>query len=293
MSTKFGRNYMLTITGSIPTITIGLPFTIEFDITRNTLTSANVCQIRIYNLAPNTRNYLLKNVSSGWGYPFIYVTLAAGYGTNLPIIFSGNVSQGWSVREGVNFITQLECYDAGFAFINGQTSLTVPAGTPYNVIISNLIASLPNGSAPNIKVGAIGNFPGSTPKQVTYNGNAVQILNQITGGGFFIDKGIGNALNNNEYLESVPLFTVDASSGLLGTPVLEQNIVRFDMIFEPSLNVGAGCQLNSITAANFSGLYQITAVKHRGMISQTVCGDAITTGEFVAYQNLVAVPNFG
>lgn len=301
MAQKFGRNYLLTISGSIPTITIGLPFTIEFDITRNTLTSANVCQIRVYNLSPNTRNYLLKNVTSGWGYPFIYVTLAAGYGDNFPVIFSGNVSQGWSVRQGNNMITQLECYDAGYAFVTGQTSLTVPKGTPYRVVIANLISSLPNGALPNIKVGAIGDYPGVAPKQTTYSGNAVEILNQITGNGFFIDKGIGNALGDNEYLNAVPVFTVDSSTGLLGTPVLEQNIVRFEMVFEPSLNVGAGCNLQSVPASqfnsgsdpNFNGFYKITAVKHRGMISSTVCGDAITTGEFFSLQTQTAVANFG
>ena len=49
---KFGRNYLLTVQDDVGVLlsTVTLPITIEFDITRNTLASANVCQIRLYNL---------------------------------------------------------------------------------------------------------------------------------------------------------------------------------------------------------------------------------------------------
>lgn len=288
---KLGRNYILTLTGdNIPgVLVVGLPFTIEFDITRNTLTSANVCQIRLYNLSPKNRTYLRKNVTS-YGTPILNVILQAGYGTNLPVIFTGNVSQGWSVREGINFITQLECYDAGFSFINAQTSLNVPTGTPYQLVIASLINSM----SPDVIPGAIGSYPGTTPRASSYSGNTIEVLNSLTGGGFFIDNGKGNALGNNEYsLGSGPPILINASAGLLNTPVLEQNIVRFDMLFEPSLSVGAGIILSSSTNASFDGFYKITAVKHRGMISQTVCGEVITTGEFFALKTQIPVVSFG
>lgn len=288
---KLGRNYVLTLTGdNIPgVLVVGLPFTIEFDITRNTLTSANVCQIRLYNLSVTNRNYLRKNVTS-YGTPLLNVILQAGYGNNLPIIFTGNVSQAWSVREGINFITQLECYDAGFSFINAQTSLNVPTGTPYQLVVANLINSM----NPEVTIGAIGSYPGVAPRAATYSGNTIEILGSLTGGGFFIDNGKGNALGNNEYsLASGPPIGIDASVGLLNTPVLEQNIVRFDMLFEPSLSIGSGIILDSLTEASFNGFYKITAIKHRGMISRTICGEVITTGEFFALQTQTPVVSFG
>lgn len=294
---KFGRNYLLTVTGdnfNVPLI-ITLPFTIEFDITRNTLTSANVCQVRVYNLNSTNRNLLRKNTTN-YGTPVTFITLQAGYGTQsgtLPVIFSGSVSSGWSVRQGTNFITQLECYDGGYTFVNGQVNLTVPKGTPYQVVIANIISNLPG-----VTVGAIGNYPGTTPKQVTYTGDPITILNQLTGGGFYIDKGIGNSLGNSEYSVGVgPPPTISAATGLLDTPLLENNLVRFNMEFEPQLNVGTGVMLNSTTidssiSANFNGLYKVTSVKHRGMISQTVCGEAITTGEFFFVQTPTQVSNY-
>lgn len=291
---KLGRNYILTITGTnfLEPLEIGLPFTVEFDITRNTLTSANVCQIRLFNLSATNRNLLRKNVTSGYGAPFIFLKLMAGYGSSLAIIFSGNVSQGWSYREGVNFISQLECYDGGIAYVTDQvpTNLSnIPKGTPYRDLIVNLIQSLPN-----VTLGAVGDYPGSTPKQLTLSGGTIDILNSLTGGGFFIDNGIGYALGNNEYNANIPMSVITSSTGLLDTPVLESNIVKFNMLFEPYLNIGSSVQLNSSTfnlelPPNFNGFYKITSVKHRGMISQTVCGEAITTGEFFALQGQVPV----
>lgn len=274
---KLGRNYILTISGdNFPTpLIITLPFTIEFDITRNTLTSANVSQIRLYNLSPQNRNLLRKNAVN-YGFPIMYIVLQAGYGTLLPIIFSGNVSQAWNVREGTNFITQLECFDGGYTFINAKTNLTVPAGTPYQDTIANLITGL----APQVTPGVIGDYPGVSPREITYSGDTVSILQQLTGFGFFVDNGIGNALGTSEYNPKFPPPLIDYSTGLLNTPILETTTVRFDMIFEPSLSVGGSVYLKSVTEANFNGFYKITAVKHRGMISQTVCGEAITTGEF-------------
>lgn len=287
---KFGRNYSLTVGGDnfpMPLV-VTLPFTIEFDITRNTLTSANVCQIRLYNLSPKNRNLLRRNVTS-YSSPFESIVLRAGYGDNLPIIFSGNVSQAWSVREGVNFVTTIECFDGGFAFTNGQTTTSFPAGTPRKIVIGNLIQSLPH-----VKVGAIGNYSGSLNRSNTLTGNTTEILNELTGGGFYIDNGTGNALQNDEYSIGVgPPLVINTASGLLSTPVLEQSIVKFDLIFEPKIVPGTSVILISSTDSNFNGMYKVTAVKHRGMISQTVCGDAITTGEFFFTKLTTPVVTFG
>jgi hypothetical protein len=272
---KFGRRYTLRVgTQNGGTLTITLPFTIEFDITRNTLTSANVCQIRIYNLSLKNRNQLRFNASD-YG-QFRRVELFAGYNDNPPKIFDGNVSQAWSVREGVNFITQIECYDGGFAFVNGASNTQFPAGVAQRDVILGLMTDLPN-----VTPGVVGCYPGTLSRGNTYSGNTTQILGELTGGGFFVDNGKANALGTNEYIAAVNGTTlINSQSGLLGTPVLEQTIVRFDMIFEPGLNAGHRITLDSITEANFNGSYKVTGVKHRGMISEAVCGSLITTGEF-------------
>ncbi len=281
---KFGRNFELRVgTEDDQILTVTLPFSIEFDITRNTLTSANVCQIRIYNLSKLNRNRLRFNISN-FGGPYRPISLRAGYGDNLAEVFSGNVSQAWSIREGTNYVTQIECYDGGFAFVNGVTDRQFAAGTPQASVIRSLMGDLPN-----VKPGAVGAYTGVLSRGNTYSGNTASILTQLTGGGFFVDNGKANALGTSEYVTPPGgILTINAASGILNTPILEQTIVRFDMLFEPSLNVGSAVFLESVTEENFTGLYKITAVKHRGMISGAVAGKCTTSGEF--FYNKILTP---
>lgn len=266
-------------------LVVKLPFTIEFDIIRNTLTSANVCKFRIYNLSLKNRNQLRFNISD-YG-QLRTVQFKGGYGNNLGICFQGNVSQAWSVREGVNFITQIECYDGGFAFVNGQTDAQFPAGATNQGVIANLAGSLPG-----VDVGAIGSYPGTLQRGASFSGTTTDHLRDLTGGGFFIDNGKANALGTNEYIQRGAVLTIDSKAGLLGTPVLEQTIVHFDMLWEPRLHAGEQVFLSSITEQNFNGAYKITGVKHRGIISESVCGSVTTTGEFLYTKLLVGVqPN--
>ncbi len=281
---KFGRNYNLevgTLNGSV--LNISLPFTIEFDITRNTLSSAQVCQVRVYNLSLKNRNLIRFNASNyGQHIPII---LRAGYGALPPVVFTGNISQAWSVREGTNFITQIECYDGGFAFNNAATNTQFPAGVMQKDVITTLMGTLPH-----VNMGAVGDYPGQLSRGNSYSGSTTDILRDLTGGGFFIDSGKANALGTDEYIAAIGGTTlVNSGSGLLGTPVLEQTIVRFDMLFEPGLNVGHRIKLDSVTESNFNGFYKVTGVKHRGMISEAVCGSVITTGEFYFSKLLTAV----
>lgn len=270
---KLGRTYTLLIgTQYGETLTIAPPFTVEFDITRNVLTSANVCSIRIYNLSEDNRNKIRFNFyNSG---EFRPIKFAAGYGSNvLPTVFTGNITQAWSVREGVNFITTIECFDGGFAFSNATTNTQFPKGTPQSDIIQNMVQTL---NLYSVSTGAIGSYPGITSRGSSYSGSTTDILRELTNGGFFIDNGKANCLRNSECVSGgTPV--INASSGLLNTPVLEQTILTFDMIFEPGVVVGQKILLDSVTEKNYNGYYKVIAFKHRGMISEAVCGDAITS----------------
>lgn len=304
---KFGRNFFLQVgTASGGLLEIELPFTIEFDITRNTLTSANVCSIRIYNLSKNNRNQIRFNTIDTWD--FRPVILQAGYGQNLATIFSGNITQAWSVREGTNFITTIECFDAGYAFNTGMTNLPFPTGTTQKTIVSTLAASLPQ-----TQLGAIGSqYTGSLARGSSISGNTMDLLRDLTGGGVFIDNGVVNCLADNECLPPNGISVIDDSTGLIGTPVLEQTILSLDMIFEPHLQVGQqillnsstggqqliinqgqvlGLQPNSGTSYNFNGYYKVTAIKHRGMISGAVCGEAITSAQMFCPPSSLVVVN--
>lgn len=290
---KFGRNYQLSVeTGKSgiaqtrETITVTLPFSIEIDITRNTLAGANVCHLRIYNLSSFTREQLAFNSFNTSDYR--QLRLDAGYGTKLATVFFGNVTQCWSVREGVNFITEIECYDGGFALVNGEVNwdgATFPVGTPMTTVIATLMKALPN-----VTIGAIGDFSDTLVRQTTYSGNPAQILSDITGGAFFIDAGKAYALKPNEYISgNTRALLINDSTGLLNTPVREQSIIRFEMLFEPGANIGTLVELDSLTNPATNGKYKLTAIKHRGIISPAVAGKMITIMEMNSSKENVPV----
>lgn len=283
--TKFNRNYSLfvqTETGEILNIT--LPFTVEFDVHRKLLSSANDAKIRVYNLSQKHRNAVRHNLND---YGNIKTcVLLAGYGDNLATIFNGNISEAFSVRESVDFITEISSYDSGNAFqnadVNGNNFAPIPAGTPQKDKIIGLVKTM----APfGVTQGAFGNLPGTVSKAESYSGPTIDILRDETGSsagsGFFIDNGRASYLNENECIAG-PSVVINQDSGLLGTPVLEATLLRFDMIFQPNLFIGQQVQLQSanfqdIDGRNINGFYKVVEIHHKGMVSPAVCGDAITT----------------
>lgn len=276
MSTaKFGRVYKLSVqVGDAEFVNVELPFTIDFDIERHTLSSASTAKIRVYNLGAEKRNAIRFNLSNVTIYR--QVRLYAGYNDNPPLIFQGNISQAWSYREGVNFITHIECYDGGFALSNGFASMQFPSGTTNRNVAAALVSQMPHTNA-----GAIGSIPGSLSRGASYTGNVGQLLTELTNGALSIGDEKIYLLGTSEYInDGSPIFQVTSETGLLGTPMLEQNIVRFDMIFEPGLKPNYLAHLDSSTGANFNGNYKVTAVSHKGTISAAVCGEVVTTGEF-------------
>ena len=289
MSNKFQRNYSLTVIGSggpLDFVEISPPFTIEFDIIRNSYASANTSSIRIYNLAEDTRNKIRKDRWETTVYKDII--LAAGYGTDyLTTIFAGNISQAWSVREGNNMITQIESYDGGEAFAASTSNVNFVKGTPYVAMILRLMADLNK-----VSIGEIGKFPGVILKGNTYSGNTPHLLSQLTGQSFFIDNQVAHCLGDDETLTPnlTDIFQINSSMGLLGTPIKEEQYYVFDILFEPRLRIGQQIQITSTTNSIVnSNTYKVVGIKHRGMISEAVCGEAKTTVEVYAINN----PNIG
>lgn len=268
---KFGRNYTLLIQD--PTIgdfiEVKLPFTIEFDIQRSDLSQANVASIRVYNLSKNNRDRIRHDQ---WDIGvFQACQLKAGYGNTLATIFAGNIQQAWSFRENVNFITQIESLDNGFALANATANTEFISGTPLQTVVETLAGLIPNAS-----IGAIGEYTGNLSRGNSYSGNPCEILDALTGGGFFVDNGKIFCLNDNEVTFGA-IQVINSQSGLLGTPLREFQYVNINILFEPRVSIGQKIRLESFTDSSFNGDYRIKSIHHKGMISQTVSGTAITS----------------
>lgn len=274
---KFNRNYILTIDApsfSTP-IVIALPFTMEFDIERNSYSSTNFASIKIYNLSKQHRNQIIHDQWDPSVEHTLYITLQAGYGVGpqFPIVFKGNATRAWSVRQGVDFITTIEAADGGTAFTNAVSNHTFGTNTPISQILTTLVNDLlPYG----VSQGAVSNYLGTLAKGGAYSGSTIELLTTLSNGNFFIDNLIANVLLSTDAIGGSNV-VLNSSSGLLGTPIKETQWLLVDMLFEPRLAIGTLIQLDSLTASNYNGPHAVKSIRHHGMISPAVCGDAITS----------------
>lgn len=278
-------------------IQINPPITIDFVVKRHNIISTNTADITIYNLNLNTRSLIRKDQ---WETD-VYrpVELWAGYADPLgdllqqidspnknladrqdyPTIFRGNVTRAYSYRQGVNFLTKLECQDAGFAFVNSDVNLSYGVGVPYRQIILDLIAAmgpLPDGT-PTITVGAVGDFPGETKRAFSIVGDPKAELAYLTGGHFYIDSEKAYCLQENEYNGHRTVPKISDANGLLGVPVKADGYVSLDMLFEPGLVIGQLVELETTTVPYYNSNYIVQSITHKGMISETTCGSVITS----------------
>lgn len=281
---KFNRNYILKAFSSIGTeITIELPFTVEFDIVRNYLSSANTASIRVYNLNQDTRNLLHKE-------RFLYnsvrkIVLFAGYEKLLPIVFSGTIQRCHSVRQGTDFVTTFECFTAGDVYANSFISKTYPKDIQVSSIVRDLILSM---KSFGLDMGAIGVIEGKILRGYSVSGNAVKILTDLTNGNFFIDNGKAYVLKDDETIRG-DIAVISADTGLLNTPIKEGVNVEFEMLFEPRLIIGQSISLESTTRRDYNGIYKVTSVSHNVKISPQVNGQAITRVTCLMGENLKVV----
>jgi hypothetical protein len=292
MALKFNRNYKLFIAkqdGSTVLIDSTVsPFTLELDVQRANFASTNLASIKISNLGPVTRQWIWKGPGDlnfdrkMWLY--------AGYGENsqnFPLIFKGSIKQAWSFREGSTFTTQIESFDGGDGAINGLTkNLAVGNSTSYLAFSTQLIQSLAQyGISPGIigpTVSQMGNFV----TQKTFDGRTWDILKENFSG-FTVDLETAHILAQSvnsktgiityESLGNTPI-VISAAIGLLGTPLTEgPNTLTCQILFAPQFQVSQLAVLQTTTAKYLNGVYKINSVKHRGIISPTVGGQAITT----------------
>lgn len=276
MNAKYDRNYKLTLSG--PSINgelvIQRPFTIDFIVQRDSYSSVNRSTIRIFNLSEIHRNQIIHDQSNYSPFALLKVTLQAGYGDGpqWPVVFTGNANRAWSVREGVNFVTTIESFDGGDAFQNAVSNIQIPAGTVQKDVLEALLGDLiPYG----VSIGAVSDFEGTLAKGASYSGNTIDLVRHLSNGNLFIDNLRANVLKPGDVIAGETLL-INAASGLLNTPVKQQQILILELLFEPRLAIGTQVNVQSSTAATYNGYHQVVGIEHRATISSAVCGDAIT-----------------
>jgi len=297
-------------------LVIEIPFTIEIDINNIIAIDGNRASIKIYGLKETNRNKLFQNpwnipILEGGKKGFRRVILEAGYGKNIYPIFDGILTQGYSVREGVDWTTNLTCISSAVGLYNTFINKSYEANTKQIDVINDIITEMSQYG--DLQKGAVSETIDETYSEgVSLIGESYNVLTQF-GLDVFISAGKINILQVNEVLGTpkpstqLPLATdvinklglqipnISASSGLIGTPVLNNDgYVTVSMIFEPTIKLASLVNLESATASFFNGYYKVMGVNHKGVISSSKEGTLITTlklwsgGSLVNNFNIVA-----
>ena len=269
MRGKFGRNYRLDIfTPQGKQITIAPPFSIQFNLSRNVLSSANRGEINLYNLAPTTRDQIYKDrFSLVTVWPII---LHAGYGDRLHTIFKGKIFEAYSYKQGTEWITKITFFDGMDAIQNGYSSFTVEKDTPKGTILDMVINDMP-GAIKGI-FGSIADG-GEAPRGKSLIGQSSEILATETDGNWFIDLEKINVLTDNEVIGG-RVIKLDPDD-LLGTPRRRETFLDVPVLFEPQIEVGHVFELESLET-KYNGQYKVLGFNHNVNISGATAGQALT-----------------
>lgn len=282
---RFLRSYEIRIqTPENEVLTIRPPFSVSFEITRNTLASVNSCSLTIKNLSPTTRSKLFKDrytFSTYWQIVIIAGYLNTGSGeTGLKTVFQGNINETVSFKQGPNYLTKIEAFDGLYGITNGFTSQTFNKNTDKKSIIDSVIKDMPN-----MLKGVLGaSSEGTNPRGQVIMGQSNNVLSTLTGGNYFIDNETVNVLDPSEYIED-NVILLD-SERLLETPKRRETFIDCLMQFTPEVKVGNICELDSITK-EFNGQYKIMGFTHQFNVSTSSSGISRSMVSLYAGENVL------
>lgn len=280
---KFGRIYRLDVfTPAGKQITIKPPFSIQFQITRNTLASANKMNITLYNLGPNTRNQIFRdryNIAERWP-----ISLYAGYGNRLHEVFVGKIFEAMSFKKGTEWITTIDAFDGLDEAQNGFISETIAAQVSFEEVITRIVATMPD-----LILGFLGApAEGTAPRGSSYIGSSMNAIGDITGGQHFIDKQTLNVLADDEVLPGDVTF-LDPSL-LLSTPRRREAFLDIATLFEPIVDLGRVYAIESVDP-RYNGQYKVVGFSHNVTISSAAAGDARSNISLDFFRGFPAVHN--
>ena len=267
---NLGRTYELIIQNpSGEQRIIKPPFTLELEITRNTLASTNETSLTITNLGSNTRNWLFKdryNLTQYW-----QMQLRAGYeGNNLFTLFLGNIMEAYSTKSGPDWKTKINAYDGLFGLQNGFVSQSFSSGASKKDLVNSAVSSMPN-----IAAGLFGQPTlGQNRRGVVAFGATKDFLDEQFPGQYYIDGEKLNILGDNEIDDSTVV--VLDSDQLLKTPERRDTFLDIQMMFLPQARIGILTEVRS-NYPIYNGQYKCIGLRHSGIISESVNGELTTS----------------
>jgi hypothetical protein len=284
---KWLRQFWMQVQGATRLWTVQSPLTLEVDVERAIFQSVSRFTFKVYNLGAQTRSdlYLDQNNWLSSPRPIVvnagYASWQSSYGPQTPRAFPtiafGQLFQCYSTRVGPSWVTTMTGWDGGYDQANASINATFSKAVSFNQRVYFIAKTMPN----LLKVVISPQITAPVSRGATFSGKPFDIILELASAipaDVFIDLGTLYMVPKGQAVPGLTggLSQIDARNGLLNTPIKQQFRVSFDMLFEPRLLVGQSVTLVSQETEN-SGSYVIQGIAHKGIISDAVGGDLITT----------------
>lgn len=278
---KFKRNYQAVFyikddrTDKEEVVIIEPPFTVSFKTTLGYL-NEDGGSFQFINLDYDVQKKLWRDFFDE-SHKRIRLQFFAGYGKteDLPLMVDFDVFRCTSERASgsVDVITTVQCMnciDSGSSY--AYANVTFEEKSKYIDIVSNLIDKIPN-----LKVGFVADDLGELPNSRTFMGNAIDLIkSEFKNHYVYINNNELNIIKPDDYIFSeIPL--ISETTGMLGTPRVEEQYMSVDMMFEPNLKPLQLVYLESSYRLLQKQLYKVYNVSHSGTIGETSASNLTTS----------------
>lgn len=258
---QFGRRWRLEIGSKKEGIAIeGLR--VAFEITKSIDAKPNPGKIDVWNLNRDNMNRILSG-------EFNLVKLWVGYDT-LRVIYAGDIIKKPVVRDGLDFITSLECGDGHVDYQSSLMVVTLAAGSTERDALDAAAKTMKN-----TRPGAI-DLPNvrALPRARVLTGNARDVLGRVAannGADWSVQDGELVMIPADKVLPGEAVF-LSQDTGMIGSPEATDNGLELSCLCNPELRVGGLVRVESILDY-FNGDYKIVHLQHKG---DAIGGDWLT-----------------
>lgn len=269
MTKNFLRDYTLFISGpkykeysgsnsSQISREITDPIHIKFNITKTILRDANMAEITLYNLNPNTEREIILEGTQ--------VILMAGYKDNKGIIFKGQIFQPLRGKEnGTDYYLKLVCLD-GDAYLNlAFVSGTIEANSTRKQLAEQIVRagtieldSVDTSQLPEYNF-VDGSIPSSERAKVVFGDPSkyLQDISRMGNSTFYIDNNQGkffNPIAENSQISQAHDINID--TGMIGRPQQIDYGVEIRCLLNPSIFLGDFVKIDNKTVITQQYNYQ-------------------------------------
>lgn len=272
----FGRKYKLILDGQLEISELDIAFKIQKSSTKE----PNKAEIKIYNLADDTRGRIQKQRDFFGEHP-VRLSLEAGYTDNLTLIFSGDIHTIYSQREEADIVTTFGSADGIAQIRTARVAFGVKPGTTVRDVLKQ-IAMKGGLSVGNLDKALSGNVTikdlGSTfPEGTVVDGSAYDELTRIAEAAGYevsIQNGVLQVKPKGKALDDKAI-ELSSESGLVESPSIETSqdpakqatgdkFVHAKALLVPGIFPGRRIKLVS---EGFNGEYEVMVVEYSGELA--------------------------